>query len=82
MLQMSCSKMKAMKYGYARVSTDDQFPALIIFNPSPLYSLKRTFQITDSASKRSLCKIFTLVGKQDNRIMNFCTLRLDRPICA
>jgi DNA invertase Pin-like site-specific DNA recombinase len=28
MLQMSSAKMKAMKYGYARVSTDDQPPAL------------------------------------------------------
>jgi hypothetical protein len=28
MLQMSSAKMKAMKYGYARVSTDDQTPAL------------------------------------------------------
>jgi DNA invertase Pin-like site-specific DNA recombinase len=28
MLQMSSAKMKVMKYGYARVSTDDQTPAL------------------------------------------------------
>jgi hypothetical protein len=28
MLQMPGAKMKAMKYGYARVSTDDQTPAL------------------------------------------------------
>jgi DNA invertase Pin-like site-specific DNA recombinase len=28
MLQMFSAKMKAMKYGYARVSTDDQTPAL------------------------------------------------------
>lgn len=30
MLQMSSAKMKPMKYGYARVSTDDQTPALQI----------------------------------------------------
>ncbi len=28
MLQMSGAEMKAMKYGYARVSTDDKNPAL------------------------------------------------------
>jgi DNA invertase Pin-like site-specific DNA recombinase len=28
MLQMSSAKMKAMKYGYVRASTDDQTPAL------------------------------------------------------